>query len=317
MSLEKLVDYIYIFFIFSVVGWLIEVTLKSIQFKKFTNRGFLIGPYCPIYGLGAFLIVLTNNYLGLYDSSNALIFLSSVFICGLVEYLVSYFLEKIYHARWWDYSYKPMNLNGRIWIGNLILFGLGGLLIVKIFNPIFLGLFYRLDFSMRKYLVIFISILMLVDYIVSYFVMKLVKVNVEQSKADNTEDIKNEIKLLATNKNILYSRFINAYPEVKYRTDRIKDRLKALELETKRLRDEIEREIAEQKEALKEDVKPLSLIKNDLIESQERLIELLEGGPASQEEIKQARAEVAVQKELLDKRRRLLKIDKIENLKIL
>ncbi|WP_054252781.1 putative ABC transporter permease [Neofamilia massiliensis] len=317
MSVKNLVDYIYIFFIFSVAGWLIEVTLKSIQFKKFTNRGFLVGPYCPIYGLGAFLIVLTNNYLGTYDSSAALIFLSSVFICGLVEYLVSYFLEKNYHARWWDYSYKPMNLNGRIWIGNLILFGLGGLLIVRVFNPIFMDLFYKLDFSVRKYLVIVISILMLADYIVSYFVMKLVKVNVEQSQADNTEDIKNEIKLLATNKNILYNRFIDAYPEVKYRTDRIKKRLKDLELETKRLREEIERELAEQKEALKEDIKPLSLIKNDLIDSQERLIELLENDLADKDQIKKLKAEIKDQKELLEKKKKLLKIDKIENLKIL
>lgn len=317
MSIENLVDYIYIFFIFSVAGWIIEVTLKSIQFKKFTNRGFLVGPYCPIYGLGAFLIVLTNNYLAAYDQSVAIIFLSSVFICGLVEYLVSYFLEEIYHGRWWDYSYKPMNLNGRIWIGNLILFGLGGLLIVKIFNPIFMDLFYRLDFFVRKYLVIFISILMLADYIVSYFVMKLVKVNVEQSKGDNTEDIKNEIKLLASNKNILYNRFIDAYPEVKYRTDRIKARLRDLELETKRLREEIEREIAEQKEALKEDVKPLSLIKNDLIESQEKLIELLENDQAAKDQIEKLKAEIKDQKELLEKKKKLLKIDKIENLKIL
>ncbi len=317
MSVENLVDYIYIFFIFSVIGWLIEVTLKSIQFKKFTNRGFLVGPYCPIYGLGAFLIVLTNNYLGTYDKSLALIFLTSVFICGLVEYLVSYFLEKIYHARWWDYSTKPMNLNGRIWIGNLILFGLGGLAIVKIFNPIFMEVFYKLDLSMRKYLVIFISVLMFVDYIVSYFVMKLVKVNVEQSQADNTEDIKNEIKLLASNKNILYNRFIDAYPEVKYRTDRIKERLKDLEQETKRLRDEIERELAEQKEAFKEDIKPLSLIKNDLIESQEKLIGLLENDLTAKEEIEKLKAEIKDQKDLLEKKRKLLKIDKIENLKIL
>lgn len=317
MFVEKLIDYIYIFFIFSVIGWLIEVTLKSIQFKKFTNRGFLVGPYCPIYGLGAFLIVLTNNYLGTYDRSLALIFLSSVFICGLVEYLVSYFLEKIYHARWWDYSSRPMNLNGRIWIGNLILFGLGGLAIVRVFNPIFVDLFYKLDFNVRKYLVLVISILMLADYIVSYFVMKLVKVNVEQSQADNTEDIKNEIKFLATNRNVLYKRFVNAYPEVKYRTDRIKERLKEIEAETKRIREDIEREIAEQKEALKEDIKPLSLIKNDLIQSQEKLIELLENDLAGKEEIEKLKAEIKDQKELLEKKKKLLKIDKIENLKIL
>lgn len=150
MSFGFLTDYIFIFFIFSVIGWLIEVSLKSIQFHRFINRGFLVGPYCPIYGLGALLIVMSNEWLGKYDSSNAIIFLNSLLICGIVEYFVSYFLEKFYHARWWDYTNRPMNLHGRIWIGNLILFGIGGLAIVNIFNPLFLSIFYRMDLKYRE-----------------------------------------------------------------------------------------------------------------------------------------------------------------------
>ena len=317
MSFEVLTDYIFIFFIFSVIGWLIEVSLKSIQFHRFINRGFLVGPYCPIYGLGALLIVISNELLGRYDSSNAIIFLNSLLICGFVEYFVSYFLEKFYHARWWDYTNRPMNLHGRIWIGNLILFGLGGLLIVKIFNPLFLDLFHKLALRYREIMGIFIVILMSSDYIVSYFVMKLIKLNVEKSKADNTDDIKNEIRLLVKDKNVLYNRFINAYPDVKYRTDKIKSRLREIEAETKKIRDEIEREILEQKQSIRNDIKPMTLIKSEIIESQEKLILLLESGSASKDQIEKLKEDIENQKELLDKKRKVLKLDRIENLKVL
>lgn len=317
MSFGFLTDYIFIFFIFSVIGWLIEVSLKSIQFHRFINRGFLVGPYCPIYGLGAFLIVMSNEWLGKYDSSNAIIFLSSLLICGIVEYFVSYFLEKFYHARWWDYTNRPMNLHGRIWIGNLILFGIGGLAIVNIFNPLFLSIFYRMDLKYREITAIIIAILMFSDYIVSYFVMKLIKVNVEKSKADNTEDIKQEIKLLASDKNILYERFVNAYPDVKYRTDRIKNRIREIEAETKKIRDEIEREILEQRQSIRNDIKPITIIKSEIIESQEKLILLLESGSASKDQVEKLKGDIENQKELLDKKRKVLKLDRIGNLKIL
>lgn len=317
MSFGFLTDYIFIFFIFSVIGWLIEVSLKSIQFHRFINRGFLLGPYCPIYGLGALLIVMSNEWLGKYDSSNAIIFLSSLLICGIVEYFVSYFLEKFYHARWWDYTNRPMNLHGRIWIGNLILFGIGGLAIVNIFNPLFLSIFYRMDLKYREITAIIIAILMFSDYIVSYFVMKLIKVNVEKSKADNTEDIKQEIKLLASDKNILYERFVNAYPDVKYRTDRIKNRIREIEAETKKIRDKIEREILEQRQSIRNDIKPITTIKSEIIESQEKLILLLESGSASKDQVEKLKGDIENQKELLDKKRKVLKLDRIDNLKIL
>ena len=317
MSFGFLTDYIFIFFIFSVIGWLIEVSLKSIQFHRFINRGFLVGPYCPIYGLGALLIVMSNEWMGKYDSSNSIIFLNSVLICGFVEYFVSYFLEKFYHARWWDYTNRPMNLHGRIWIGNLILFGIGGLSIVNIFNPLFLSLFHELDLRYREIIGIFIALLMLSDYIVSYFVMKLIKLNVEKSKADNTDDIKNEIRLLVKDKNVLYNRFINAYPDVKYRTDKIKNRIREIEAETKKIRDEIEREILEQRQSIKNDIKPITIIKSEIIESQEKLILLLESGSAPKDQVEKLKEDIENQKELLDKKRKVLKLDRIDNIKIL
>lgn len=316
MNLETLTNYFFIFFIFSIAGWLIEVVLKFIDLGKFVNRGFLIGPYCPIYGLGAFLIVFAINGLIKYEHSYALVFLTSLIICGLVEYFVSYYLEKKYHARWWDYSSKPMNLNGRIWIGNLILFGIGGLLIVEVFSPFFLSLFYKMSLRSRTIFSIVVAIIMLSDYVVSYFVMKLIKVNIEKSKADNTEEIKKEIKILASNKNILYSRFVKAYPEVKFRTDRIKNRIKEIELETKKIKAELEFAIDEQKESLSTNLRPSTIIKSEIIESQEALISLLEDESSSKEEIENLRSEIKEKKDLLEKRKNLINVEIIEKLKL-
>ena len=115
--------FVVVFFLFAVAGWCMEVTLKFIQFHRFINRGFLIGPYCPIYGWGAVIVTLSVGGLLGQEGSYAEVFLAGLVICGALEYFTSWYMEKMFHARWWDYSQKPMNLHGRIWMGNLLLFG--------------------------------------------------------------------------------------------------------------------------------------------------------------------------------------------------
>ena len=124
-----------LFFIFAILGWMMEVILKYIKFHHFINRGFLIGPYCPIYGAGVVVVtVLVGGLIG-YTGTIVETFFAGFVICGALEYFTSWYMEKLFHARWWDYSQKPMNLNGRIWIGNLILFGLASVVIVKGIAP--------------------------------------------------------------------------------------------------------------------------------------------------------------------------------------
>lgn len=308
MPSENLTNLIILFFSFSVLGWMIEVSLKFIDFGRFINRGFFIGPYCPIYGLGSILIILvTQNF---REHSPALVFLISLLVCGLVEYLVSYFLEARYHARWWDYSNRPMNLNGRIWIGNLVLFGLGGLAIDRVFEPWIMDGLALMPLVWKQGLALAIVLVMLVDLILSYFVMKLVKVNVEGSKADNTQAIRQEMKILVTNKNILYRRFINAYPDVKYRTDRIKAKLREFDLESKRLKEAIEENIDLEKVLVKADLEPTNLLKTQIIQRQGDLIQLLEEGQ-DPEAIQALKEEIQDKKEILNRRRRRLHLEEI------
>ena len=109
--MEFFVNLVLLFFAYSLLGWCIEVVLKYRQFHRFINRGFLTGPICPIYGSGAALITLVVGGLSPLESGIGTTFALSFLLCGVLEYLTSYVMEKRFHARWWDYSQKPMNLH--------------------------------------------------------------------------------------------------------------------------------------------------------------------------------------------------------------
>ncbi len=263
--LQQVSYLVILFFIYSVGGWCMEVVLKYIQYHRFINRGFLQGPYCPIYGAGVvFITVMVGLFSGV-ESSVGTTFVISFVDCGILEYFVSYYMEKRFHARWWDYSQKPMNLHGRIWIGNLVLFGIGGTLVIEVTNPMIYSVLDQLSLTVLYVIAICIAVIFITDYTFSHFIMKLVKVGVESSQADNTEDVGQEIRLLMTNKTLFHSRLISAYPEVIYYTDRIEQRKREREEKI----NEIKQELAHNYNLLKEN--PLSL-RDDVIRIQEELV---------------------------------------------
>lgn len=297
--MEYIVNLILLFFVYSCAGWCMEVILKYREFHRFINRGFLTGPILPIYGSGAALITVAVGALSRYDSSYGAVFFISFFLCGTVEYMTSWVMEKRFHARWWDYSQKPMNLNGRVWIGNLILFGLAGLLIVEIANPLLLGLFSRVPLAARQTVAGVLLAVFAADNVMSHFIMKLVKAGIEKSEADNTEEIGREIRLLLSDKTIFHKRFADAYPDVVYRTERITARMEAVKAETEKLRQEAERRLNamnqrldQSREQLAATLQPTGNIRNSLIEKQEALIELLYDENTATEEMKALKQEI-------------------------
>ena len=306
MTAEKLINLILLFFAYAFIGWCIEVTLKYFQFHRFINRGFLTGPWLPIYGSGAVLITIAVKGLAPLESSVGTTFVISFILCGIVEYMTSLLLEKRFHARWWDYSQKPMNLHGRVWIGNLVLFGLGGVLIVELFNPLLFRLSGHMSVRLREILAIVLSCIFAADYVMSHFVLKLVKNGVESSEADDTEAINKEVRLLLHDRSFFYRRFAEAYPEVIYRTERITARMEAIKAETERLRKEAERRAAEIKVELAVNLEPTAKVKNTIIEKQGALIDLLYQEDTASEEIRALKREVEEKRAVLQKRRDLL-----------
>lgn len=308
--MEAVIDLILLFFAFSFLGWCMEVFLKYRQYRRFINRGFFAGPILPIYGTGAALITIAVRGIAGMESGLLATFLISFVICGLVEYFVSFFLEKKYQARWWDYSQKPMNLHGRVWIGNLILFGLGGLFIIEVADPLIYGVLGHLSILAKEILAAVLVISFITDDIGSHFVMKLVKVGIEQSEADNTEEIGREIRLLLSDKNIFYRRFADAYPDVIYRTDKVKARMKTLKEEAEKMVAELEQRshelqqrLEEEKEQLTAALEPSGRIKNEIIENQQRLIELLYDEKQATEEMEALRVLIEEKRKILKNRR--------------
>ncbi len=204
--------YFLLFISYAFLGWCMEVTCKFIQYKKFINRGFLIGPYCPIYGWGALAITIL---LKRYMEDPLVLFVMSTIICSIIEYLTSYFMEKKYHARWWDYSNKKFNINGRICLETLIPFGILGVAIMYGTNPILFKLYNQIPQLVINILTAILFIGFILDNIISSNIISSINVEGNKLIKDNTEEITEKIKRVLRQKSWLHRRLINAYPGLK------------------------------------------------------------------------------------------------------
>ncbi len=128
MTIDEAVVY---FYIYSFLGWIYESTFVSVREKHWDNRGFLIGPICPIYGAGGLLFALMGTHMSI-----PVTFLVCMVSSAVLEYTTGYTLEKLFHASWWDYSNMPLNLNGYICLPASLLFGTMGVLVSHFIHPI-------------------------------------------------------------------------------------------------------------------------------------------------------------------------------------
>lgn len=181
--------YVIYFVIYAFIGWVIEVVAKYIETGKLINRGFLIGPICPIYGRAGVLFIFF-----IYNTNNIfLVFLKSVLICSILEYSASYIMEKLFNARWWDYSHRKFNLNGRICLGTLIPFGLLGVFFKYAMHPFFENIVNMLSDNVVIVLAIIFIILYILDNLIGYIVGFKIKKQIEDNRKDSTEFIKGSI----------------------------------------------------------------------------------------------------------------------------
>lgn len=212
--MEIILKYFIYFLIYSFLGWLLEVSCKLIEKKKFINRGFLLGPICPIYGFGVLGIVLL---IGKNTKDFLSVFLKAILICSILEYLTSYIMEKLFKARWWDYSKRKYNINGRICLETMIPFGILGCFIIYFLHPIIIKLVDVLNSKIIIILGIVLFIIFIIDLSLSYKVMNKIKTEIKKQKADNTEIIKKKIEEWLNNNSFLYRHIKEAYPKFKIR----------------------------------------------------------------------------------------------------
>ncbi len=195
--------------IYSVIGWIYESTLCSITERRFVNRGFLNGPYCPIYGFGAILDILI---LGWIENPILLFVLSAILTCTL-EYITSYLMEKLFHARWWDYSNRKFNINGRVCLIGAVVFGTLSLILIKLVHPLVLKMIGMMNDTLFHTIVIALAVIFITDNVITiagfcHFDKKIKKFADEfkiqtEKLSENikvkTEDITEDIKVKAEN----------------------------------------------------------------------------------------------------------------------
>ena len=192
----------------------------------------MVGPWCPIYGVGSIsLVLLLDNY----KNNPFVLFFMAIIICSFIEYSISYIMEKLFNARWWDYSNKKLNINGRICVDTMIPFGILGVLVVYFINPFINSILTKFPINVLNILFYSLLIIFVTDFIVSFIIIFKFKDTLKKTEKDSTEEISKRVKETFLSKGILYRRLVRAFPNFKnnkeYLTElrnRINEKLKKL-----------------------------------------------------------------------------------------
>lgn len=164
-------DFILFYSTYSFLGWLMETTYASIRQRKFVNRGYLTGFFCPIYGYGAVLILLTSDWL-IQSSLNQIamliwIALASIAQMTVLEFITGFALERLFKLKWWDYSGKAFNLKGYICLQYSLLWGVLAIVLVMIVHPFISSMIVRLSATIKIHLATILIAYFVIDTIIS------------------------------------------------------------------------------------------------------------------------------------------------------
>lgn len=201
-----------LFLCYSFLGWMIEMIYVFTRTHRIVDRGFLIGPYCPIYGFGALLSI---GLLTPWMDNPFLVFILSILLFGALEYLTSYLMESMFQARWWDYSNYKYHINGRVSLVTLIPFGLLGLLVLYFIHPLFVSIVSPLSLHGITLISSGLFFILMIDVTVSIILMLQIRNVLQKKQKDVTEEASNQIRNMLYQKSILYRRIVSAFPDLK------------------------------------------------------------------------------------------------------
>lgn len=172
------------FIIYSVVGYIAECIFVSLENKKPTNRGFLCGPICPIYGVGGLLMAF---FLKDYKGDYIALFALGALLATVIEYITGWALEKLFHNKWWDYSKNKFNINGRVCLLNTILFGIAAVVVVMFGEP----LLDKILALLSDFWIILIGIILIILFVLDMIYSWIVAFNL-RNNIIIVEDLKNK-----------------------------------------------------------------------------------------------------------------------------
>lgn len=187
----SLYQLLFFFVIYSIGGWCLEVAYHVVTMGKFVNRGFLNGPYCPIYGFGMIFVIVLLMPL---KERPLLLFLGSVVLTTALEFFTGFILEKVFHDKWWNYSEEPFNVKGYICLRFSLLWGLACMMVVDIIHVFFERLVTFVPFIAGAVLLFIILAIMLADAVVT--VLSIHKLHL---KIRGMDEIASAIRSLSDN----------------------------------------------------------------------------------------------------------------------
>lgn len=229
MSINHIIAY---FIIYSFLGWVLESIYKTVLLKKAVNSGFLYGPFCPIYGFGALIMLIC---LKSFKNNIILLFIVAFFILSIWEYIVGLLLEKTFKTKYWDYSDKKFNINGRVCLINSCFWGVLAVVFTLVVHPPIENAINAIPKDLLMYVDTLLFAIIIIDYIFS--VIKVYNINVSINLInDISKNIKYElekIKKFAGNKAKESEKLQHVIEELKEKQEYLKAKL---EKQTARLR---------------------------------------------------------------------------------
>lgn len=205
ISLWRILAY---FIIYSVVGFIVETTYGTVTKGLVESRqSFLYGPFCSIYGLGACVMIVS---LQKFKKSHNTLFIGGFIVGAITEYIVSFLGEMILHVKWWDYSNRPFNINGRICVAFSVFWGILAMYLLSSLNPKIDKLLNKIKEKVKnerilKSAIVIISLAMLLDCIITGVAIKLFeirKIHEYNINVENIETINEQYEAIYGNKNL-------------------------------------------------------------------------------------------------------------------
>lgn len=187
--------YFFYFVVYSFLGWICETIYCAILDKKYINRGFLKGPVCPIYGIGAVIVISVLNPV---SDNIILLFLCAMILTSILEYFTGFLLEVIFNLKWWDYSEYKFNIKGRVCLLNSVLFGILSVITVKFINPVIAKMIESIPNSIGIFVLIILAISLFMDTIITGYKMlqlsgKLQEINVIYQEIKEKSEVYKDI----------------------------------------------------------------------------------------------------------------------------
>lgn len=161
---QDIYELLWLFIIYAFLGWCVEVAYQAVIKGEFVNRGFLNGPWCPIYGFGMLLVI---GFLYPLRKNGLILFAGTVIFATVLEFVTGFILEKVFHSRWWDYSDMPYNIKGYVCLSFSLIWGFAGSFVVALVHPAVYGLVELVPRLPGTVLLVIILIVFAVDCVVT------------------------------------------------------------------------------------------------------------------------------------------------------